>query len=97
MLPLRRTLDSPWNSLIARYGPTGTEESFLDRAPPSLNDSIADTRDYRLEEVPESVAPRRGSSRRRRPRRPCFGATGAANGEARGTEGLRTQAVIDVA
>jgi hypothetical protein len=53
MLPLRRTLDRPWNSLIARYGPTGTEESFLDRAPPPLNDGIADPRDYKLEEVPE--------------------------------------------
>jgi uncharacterized protein (DUF2235 family) len=53
MLPLRRTLDRPWNSLIARYGPTGTEESFLDRDPPPLSDSIADPRDYTRESVPE--------------------------------------------
>ena len=53
MFPLRRTLDRPWNSLIARYGPTGTEESFLDRPPPPLTDSIADAHDYKLENVPE--------------------------------------------
>lgn len=51
--PLRRTLDRPWNSLIVRYGTTGTEESFLDRTPPPLNDSFADKQDYTLENVPD--------------------------------------------
>ena len=53
MLPLRRALDRPWHSVIVRYGPTGTEESFLDREPPPLNDTIADPRNYIPENVPE--------------------------------------------
>jgi hypothetical protein len=42
MLPFRRTLDRPWSSFIVRYGPTGTEESFLVHA-----------QDYKAEDVPE--------------------------------------------
>ena len=54
MYPFRRTLDRPWSAFIARYGPTGTEESFLDRDPPALNDNLVDARDYKAEEVPEN-------------------------------------------
>ncbi len=31
--PLRRSFDRPWGSVIARFGPTGNEESFMDPAP----------------------------------------------------------------
>jgi uncharacterized protein (DUF2235 family) len=53
MLPFRRTLDRPWSSFIVRYGPTGTEESFLDRAPPPLDDDLVHAQDYKAEDVPE--------------------------------------------
>jgi len=53
MFPLRRTLDRPWISFIVRYGPTGTEESFLDRDPPALDDDLVDVRGYKAEDVPE--------------------------------------------
>jgi uncharacterized protein (DUF2235 family) len=54
MYPLRRSLDRPWSSFIVRYGPTGTEESFLDRDPPALDDDLVDARDYKAEDVPEN-------------------------------------------
>src|SRR5262249_41367310 len=53
MLPFRRTLDRPWNSVIVRYGPTGTEESFLDRKPPTLNDSLVRAPGHPLEKIPD--------------------------------------------
>ena len=40
LYPFRRTLDRPWSSFIVRYGPTGNEESFLDREPPVLDDDL---------------------------------------------------------
>lgn len=52
MFPLRRTWNRPWNSVIVRYGPTGHEESFLDREPPALDDELVDEPDYKAEEVP---------------------------------------------
>jgi uncharacterized protein (DUF2235 family) len=33
LYPMRRSFDRPWGSLIARFGPTGNEESFMDPAP----------------------------------------------------------------
>ena len=33
LYPLRRSFDRPWGSVIARFGPTGNEESFMDPAP----------------------------------------------------------------
>lgn len=51
--PFRRAWDRPWGSIIVRYGPTGTEESFLDRDPPALNDKLVDNGGAQLEEVPE--------------------------------------------
>jgi Uncharacterized alpha/beta hydrolase domain (DUF2235) len=33
LYPLRRSLDRPWGSVIARFGSTGNEESFMDPAP----------------------------------------------------------------
>jgi len=53
IFPLRRTLDRPWSSFIVRYGPTGTEESFLDRDPPALDDDLVNARDYKAEDIPE--------------------------------------------
>jgi uncharacterized protein (DUF2235 family) len=53
MYPFRRTLDRPWSAFIVRYGPTGTEESFLDRDPPALDDDLVDEQGYRAEDVPE--------------------------------------------
>jgi hypothetical protein len=52
MFPFRRTLDRPWGAFIVRYGPTGTEESFLDRYPPALDDDLVNPRDYKAEDVP---------------------------------------------
>jgi len=54
MLPFRRTLDRPWNSVIVRYGPSGTEESFLDRKPPTLDDSLVRASGHQLEKIPDS-------------------------------------------
>ena len=51
--PLRRTWDRPWGSLIVRYGATGTTESFLDREPPPLNDSLVTPENDKYEAVPE--------------------------------------------
>lgn len=51
--PFRRTWDRPWGSIIVRYGSTGTEESFLDRDPPPLNDKMIDT-DTEFEKIPEA-------------------------------------------
>jgi hypothetical protein len=53
MLPFRRTLDRPWSSVIVRYGPTGTEESFLDPKPPKLDDSLVRTEGDELEKIPD--------------------------------------------
>lgn len=33
LYPLHRSFDRPWGSVIARFGPTGNEESFMDPAP----------------------------------------------------------------
>ena len=33
LYPLHRSLDRPWGSVIARFGSTGNEESFMDPAP----------------------------------------------------------------
>ncbi len=33
LYPLRRSFDRPWGSVIAKFGPTGNEESFMDPAP----------------------------------------------------------------
>jgi hypothetical protein len=30
LYPLRRSIDRPWGSVIARFGPTGNEENFMD-------------------------------------------------------------------
>lgn len=53
MLPFRRTLDRPWGAFIVRYGPTGTEESFLDREPPALDDDLIDDPNYKAESIPQ--------------------------------------------
>ena len=53
MFPFRRTLDRPWSSFIVRYGPTGTEESLLDRDPPALDDALVNPHKYKAEDVPE--------------------------------------------
>lgn len=53
MLPFRRTLDRPWGAFIVRYGPTGTEESFLDREPPALDDDLIDDPQYKAENIPQ--------------------------------------------
>src|SRR6266567_4050942 len=53
LFPFRRTFDRPWSSFIVRYGPTGTEESFLDRAPPPLDDDLVHAQDYKAVDVPE--------------------------------------------
>jgi uncharacterized protein (DUF2235 family) len=50
--PLRRSLDRPWGAFIVRYGPTGNEESFLDRDPPALDDELADPPGTVHEEIP---------------------------------------------
>ena len=52
MFPFRRTFDRSWNSFIVRYGPTGTEESFLDREPPGLHDDLVDKTPYKQDEIP---------------------------------------------
>ena len=36
-----------------RYGPTGNEESFLDRDPPALDDELVDPPGYKAEDVPD--------------------------------------------
>jgi uncharacterized protein (DUF2235 family) len=53
LFPLRRTWDRPWGSFIVRYGPTGTEESFLDREPPPLDDDLVNPPGFKGEDVPE--------------------------------------------
>jgi uncharacterized protein (DUF2235 family) len=50
--PFRRSLDRPWGAFIVRYGPTGNEESFLDREPPALDDELADPPGTVREEIP---------------------------------------------
>ena len=52
LYPLRRSLDRPWGAFIVRYGPTGNEESFLDRDPPALDDELADPPGTVQEEIP---------------------------------------------
>jgi uncharacterized protein (DUF2235 family) len=54
MYPFRRSLDRPWGAFIVRYGPTGNEESFLDREPPALDDELADPPGTIREEIPSS-------------------------------------------
>jgi hypothetical protein len=53
LFPFRRTFDRPWSSFIVRYGPTGTEESFLDRDPSALDDDLVDAPGYKPEDVPK--------------------------------------------
>jgi uncharacterized protein (DUF2235 family) len=55
LFPLRRTLDRPWSSFIVRYGPTGTEESFLDRDPPPFDDDLVHAQGHKLEDVPDNA------------------------------------------
>jgi uncharacterized protein (DUF2235 family) len=52
LYPFRRSLDRPWGAFIVRYGPTGNEESFLDRDPPALDDELADPPGSVREEIP---------------------------------------------
>lgn len=52
MYPLRRSLDRPWGAFIVRYGPTGNEESFLDREQPALDDELADRPGTTHERIP---------------------------------------------
>jgi uncharacterized protein (DUF2235 family) len=52
LFPFRRSFDRPWGAFIVRYGPTGTEESFLDREPPPLDDDLVNPKDYKAEDVP---------------------------------------------
>ena len=52
LFPFRRSLDRPWANLIVRYGPTGTEESFLDPEPPDLIDDLADPKVRAPDRIP---------------------------------------------
>jgi hypothetical protein len=52
LFPFRRTLDRPWGATIVRYGPTGSEESFLDREPPALDDDLVHAQRYAPDQVP---------------------------------------------
>jgi hypothetical protein len=52
LYPFRRSLDRTWGAFIVRYGPTGNEESFLDRDPPALDDELADPPGAVREEIP---------------------------------------------
>jgi uncharacterized protein (DUF2235 family) len=53
LYPLRRVWDRPWGAFIVRYGPTGNEESFLDREPPPLDDDLVDPPGYVVDDIPK--------------------------------------------
>jgi uncharacterized protein (DUF2235 family) len=53
LYPLRRVWDRPWGAFIVRYGPTGNEESLLDRSPPPLDDDLVDPPGYVVDDIPK--------------------------------------------
>jgi hypothetical protein len=48
-----RPWDRPWGAFIVRYGPTGNEESLLDRSPLPLDDDLVDPPDYVVDDIPK--------------------------------------------
>lgn len=49
LYPLRRSFDRPWGSIVARFGSTGNEESFMDADPVAVPD----------EDLSETMHPKR--------------------------------------